>query len=126
MMVLEDLMNKTLKQTLFWAPRVAGIVFILFISLFALDIFGEQLGFWGTIVGLFMHLIPSILLTLAVVIAWKREWFGALLFIGWAVWYVASMRGFPWSVYALIAGLPLLIGLLFLAGWVWREQIRAR
>jgi hypothetical protein len=118
-------MNTALKQTLFWTPRIAGILFILFISLFALDIFDEKLGFWGTIVGLFMHLIPSILLTIAIIIAWKREWFGALLFIGWAIWYVAFMRGFPWITYVLIAGLPLLIGLLFLAGWIWRKKIRA-
>lgn len=118
-------MNTLLKKTLYWAPRIAGILFILFISLFALDIFDMQLGFWGTIVGLFMHLIPSILLAIAIVIAWRQEWFGALLFIGWAIWYVASTRGFPWSVYALIAGIPLLIGLLFLTGWIWRKQIRA-
>ena len=118
-------MNITLKKILFWTPRIAGILFILFISLFALDIFDEKLGFWGTIVGLFMHLIPSILLAIAIFIVWKREWFGALLFVGWAIWYVSFMRGFPWSVYAVIAGLPLLIGLLFLAGWVWRKQIRA-
>jgi hypothetical protein len=125
MMNVEVAMNTTLKKILFWTPRIAGILFILFISLFALDIFDEQLGFWGTIVGLFMHLIPSILLTIAIVIAWKREWFGALLFVGWAIWYVAFVRGFPWSVYALIAGIPLLIGLLFLTGWIWRKQIRA-
>ncbi len=118
-------MNKTLKKTLLWTPRIAGILFILFISLFALDIFDLKLGFWGTLFGLFMHLIPSILLTIAIVVAWKREWVGALLFIGWAVWYVATMRGFPWAVYLLISGLPALIGLLFLADWIWRKQIRA-
>ncbi|HMB24622.1 MAG: hypothetical protein ACM33V_06535 [Chloroflexota bacterium] len=117
-------MNKLVKQILFWTPRVAGILFVLFISLFALDIFDMQLGFWGTVVGLFMHLIPSILLTIATVIAWKREWFGAVLFIGWAIFYVASAHGFEWFVYLLIAGLPALIGLLFLAGWIWRRQIR--
>ncbi|HET7143952.1 MAG TPA: hypothetical protein VFI68_08045, partial [Anaerolineales bacterium] len=87
-------------------------------------IFDMGLGFWGTALGLFMHLIPSILLTIAVVIAWKREWVGAALFIGWAIWYLAAMRGFYWSVYLVIAGLPALIGLFFLAGWVWRKQIR--
>ncbi len=117
-------MNKTLKQILFWLPRIAGILFVVFISMFALDIFDMQLGLWGTIVGLFMHLIPSMLLTIAIVIAWRREWFGAVLFIGWAIWYVAGTRGFEWSVYVLIAGLPALIGLFFLAGWIWRKQIR--
>ncbi len=118
-------MNKTLKQTLYWTPRIAGILFVLFISIFAFDVFDMQLGFWGTLFALFMHLIPSILLAIAVAVAWKREWVGALLFLGWAVWYVAGIRGFEWFVYLLIAGLPALIGLLFLAGWVWRGQIRA-
>ncbi len=117
-------MDKSLKQILFWTPRIAGILFILFIGLFTLDIFSMNLGFWGTIVGLSMHLTPSILLTVALILAWKWEWVGAVLFIGWAVWYVASARGFDWSTYALIAGLPALIGLLFLAGWIWRKQIR--
>lgn len=119
-------MNKSVKQTLFWTPRVAGILFILFLSMFALDIFDMQLGFWGTIVGLFMHLLPSILLAIAIYIAWKREWVGAVLFIGWAIWYVVFFRdrGFPWMTYAIIAGIPAVIGLLFLADWIWRKQIR--
>lgn len=117
-------MNKPLRQTLFWLPRVAGILFILFISMFALDVFDLQLGFWKTIGALFMHLIPSILLTIAVIIAWRWEWFGTVLFIGWAIFYVATFRDFEWFVYLLIAGLPTLIGLFFLAGWIWRKQIR--
>jgi hypothetical protein len=125
MMEVEDAMNTLLKKTLFWTPRVAGILFILFISLFALDVFDGQLGFWGNLVALFLHLIPSILLTIAIVIAWKREWVGAALFLGWAIWYITFMRGFDWVAYALISGLPALIGLLFLAGWIWRKQIRA-
>ena len=117
-------MNKTLKHILFCTPRAAGILFILFLSLFALDIFAMELGLWGTIVGLFMHLIPSIALAAAVVIAWKREWVGAVWFLVLAIWSMASATGFNWTVYALIAGLPALIGLLFLAGWRRRKQIR--
>jgi hypothetical protein len=121
MMNLEAAMNKLLKQILFWTPRVAGILFILFLSLFALDIFEMELGFWGTILGLFMHLIPSILLAITLALAWKWEWVGTLAFWGWAIWYVFAARGFHWSVYVLIAGIPALIGTLFLAGWFWRK-----
>ena len=117
-------MSKNLKQILHWTPRIAGILFVLFISIFAFDVFDMQLGFWGTLFALFMHLLPSILLTIAIVIAWKREWFGAIMFIGWAVFYVAYFRGFEWFAYALLAGLPASIGLLFLADWTWRKQIR--
>lgn len=117
-------MNKILRQTLFWLPRLVGIVFVLFLSLFALDIFDMGLGFWGTILGLCMHLIPSIVLAIAVAVAWRREWAGTVIFMGWAVFYTARTRGFDWTVYALIAGIPFVVGILFLAGWIWRTQIR--
>jgi len=119
-------MNKSLQQFLYWTPRIAGILFILFLSLFALDVFEMGLGFWGTLLALFMHLIPSLVLTAGVILGWRWEWVGAALFMGWAAWYVVSARGFGWSVYLLIAGIPTIIGLLFLAGWVWRGSIRAR
>ena len=117
-------MNKTLKGTLFWLPRVTGILFVLFISIFALDVFDMELGFWGTIFGLFMHLIPSIALGIVIAVAWSREWVGTVFFITWAIWYVTWMRGFDWIAYALIAGVPFIVGILFLAGWIWRKQIR--
>jgi hypothetical protein len=127
MMIWEDAMNTTLKKTLFWTPRIAGILFVVLISLFAFDVFEEGLGFWGTLLALFMHLLPSILLAIAIYVAWKREWVGAALFIGWAIWYVVFFRhrDFPWITYAIIAGIPTVIGLFFLVDWIWRKQIRA-
>lgn len=116
-------MNKNLRSILFWTPRIAGILFILFLSLFALDVFDMRLNFWGTLLALLMHLIPSIVLTIALVLAWKWEWVGALAFLGWPVWYLIAARGFHWSVYVILAGIPALIGLLFLAGWLWHGKI---
>lgn len=117
-------MSKSVKQALYWSPRVAGILFVLFLSLFALDVFDMNLGFWGTIVGLFMHLIPSILLAITLVLAWRWEWIGAVIFAGWSIFYIVSARGFPWSVYAIIAGIPFIIGILFLVDWIYRKEIR--
>jgi hypothetical protein len=117
-------MNKTLRAVLFWAPRIGAILFILFVSLFALDIFGQGYSFWETVVGLTVHLLPSIVLAVALVMAWRREWIGALWYIGWAVFYVGRTRGAPISVYLLIAGIPFVIGVLFWIGWVRRTEIR--
>jgi hypothetical protein len=36
-----DAMNIPLKQLLFWTPRVLGILFAAFVSMFALDVFGK-------------------------------------------------------------------------------------
>lgn len=117
-------MNKTFRQILFWTPRIMGILFVLFTSLFALDVFDMGLGFWETFFALLIHLIPTLVLSLAIALAWKWEWVGALLFLGWAIVYVLRVQGFHWSVYLINVGVPAVIGLLFLAGWVWRNQIR--
>jgi len=118
-------MNPALRRTLFWTPRLTGILFVLFLGIFALDIFGQGYSFWETVAGLTMHLLPSIALAIAVALAWKWEWIGAAVFMGWSVFYVASARGFPWSVYVLIAGIPFMVGVLFLVDWIYRREIRS-
>ncbi|MFN8475632.1 MAG: hypothetical protein U0822_25850 [Anaerolineae bacterium] len=114
-------MPRNWHRVLFWTPRALLIFFILFISLFALDVFGEGYGIWGTLVALFMHLLPTWFMLALLAVSWRWEWLTAAGLIGFAVWYVASMWGrFPWSVYVLIAGIPCAIGLLFLADWYTR------
>jgi hypothetical protein len=121
-------MNKLLRTFLFWTPRILGILFILFVSLFALDIFEMGLGFWGTILGLFMHLLPSIGMTIALALAWRWEWVGTLGYFTFALWYIvfALGREMPWSVITLMAGIPALIGILFLVDWVKRREVRGQ
>ena len=66
---------------LFWAPRILAILYIVFISLFALDVFGEDYGFLVTIWALFMHLIPSFILLAGLLIAWKKPFAGGIFFL---------------------------------------------
>src|SRR3974390_3392185 len=80
-------MSDLAKRLLFWTPRVLSLAFIAFLSLFALDVFGEHLGFWRTIVALCRHLIPSFVLLAALVLAWRWEWIGAVLYAGFGGLY---------------------------------------
>ena len=118
------------KQLLFWTPRILGILFALFLSMFALDVFGEGYGFWGTLLALFMHLIPVYVLLIGLALAWRWEWAGALVFIGFGAWYlVISWGPFPLIANLIgalpIAGPALLIGILFLIGWLYKPQLQA-
>lgn len=120
-------MNRTTKQVLFWAPRVLCILFAIFLSLFALDVFGEGYGFWETILALLIHLVPVYLVVIALVIAWRWEWVGAILFAGLALSYVFLVWGQEhWSAYLAISGPLVLIGVLFLLNWRYRTQLRTR
>ena len=63
-----------------WLPRIICILAILFISLFALDAFQPDLSMWQQIGEFLMHLIPSFILTALLIIAWKWELTGGILF----------------------------------------------
>lgn len=78
--VLKITVMKLSTKTLHWLPRIICIIAILFISLFALDAFNPDLSLWQQIVGFMMHLIPSFVLTLLLVLAWKRELIGGIIF----------------------------------------------
>ena len=71
-------MTSLSKRLLFWTPRALAIVFIAFLSLFALDVFGEGYGFWQTLLALVIHLIPTWILIALLILAWRWEWIGAV------------------------------------------------
>jgi hypothetical protein len=106
-------MNETTKRWLYWLPRALSILFAVFISLLALDVFGEGYSFWETLVALFMHLVPTFILVVAILIAWRWERVGAALFLALAVVYLVMTNGRMLTI-----PIPLIIvGLLFLVSW---------
>ena len=118
-------MNRSMKQLLVWTPRILCLLFAAFLSLFALDVFSEVAGFWQTLAALMMHLIPTGLVLLALVIAWRWESIGGVIFISLGVLHVIISRGnLHWSAYAVIVGPLFLVGTLFLANWLCRAKLR--
>ncbi len=89
-----------------WLPRILSILFIAFISMFALDVFGKPQWF----LALLMHLIPSYFLIAVTIIAWKNEVVGGFLFL------LAGLGLLIFTHFeALIIAIPaFVIGLLFL------------
>ncbi len=126
-------MSNFSKRALFWTPRVLSIVFIAFLSLFALDVFDEHLGFWGTIVALAIHQIPVFILLAALILAWRWEWIGAALYAAggllYVTWVVSMSRPVPaatrliWILF--IAGPAFLISGMFLANWLKGNKLHA-
>ncbi|HZY25587.1 MAG TPA: hypothetical protein VFE71_07160 [Bacteroidales bacterium] len=65
----------------YWLPRVLTILSILFMALFSLDSFGGNGSVWKKMLVFLMHNIPVLILTVILIIAWKREVAGGILLI---------------------------------------------
>lgn len=64
-----------------WVPRILCILAILFISLFAADSFAPGLTIWQQLGAFLIHLIPSFILLALLMVAWKWELIGGIIFI---------------------------------------------
>jgi hypothetical protein len=120
-------MKPLVKKLLFWTPRVICILFAGFLTIFSADVFNEAKGFRDIAIGLLMHNIPVFGMIAVLILSWKREWIGGILFIALGITYIAWGWGkFVWYVYFLIAGPLFLLGLLFIIGWIYRDEIRMK
>ncbi|MCX6266216.1 MAG: hypothetical protein NTW16_02510, partial [Bacteroidetes bacterium] len=64
-----------------WIPRILCILAILFVSMFALDSFAPGMTLWEQIGAFLMHLIPTFVLILFLIVAWKWELIGGIMFL---------------------------------------------
>ena len=97
------------KEIILNLGKILAVGYIMFISLFALDE-------WGNWQALFMHLIPSFVLIAVLILAWKKQLIGGLLFLvasASTIFYFHTYK--QANIFALISLPPIIIGLLFIA-----------
>jgi hypothetical protein len=116
---------------IYWIPRIASIVFILFLALFSLDVFGNNYGFWGTLVAFLMHNLPVFILTALLIIAWRHEVVGGIAFVLAGLLYIVSVlfrvqEDLPWYIalsWCTMITLPaVVIGALWFANWFKKRR----
>jgi hypothetical protein len=79
-------MDRLIKIT-YWTPRILCILAILLISVFALDSFEPGQTVWHQILAFIIHLIPSFILIILLIVAWKWEKTGGIiLFVAGLIW----------------------------------------
>ncbi len=124
-------MVKKIGKWLYWSPRILSILFVLFLALFSLDVFDMKLGFWGTIVGLFLHNIPALVLLVVLLVSWKYEIVGGVVFILAGLAYIFLLlvsSNFQWFMLSwslTISGPAFLVGILFLLNWFKKKGLKA-
>lgn len=100
---------------LIWIPRVLAIILIVFLSLFALDVFSGDALFIKKLGGFFVHLIPSFILLLILIISWKKPLIGGSLFILLSIAFAFFFRTYRSVPTFLGITFPVvLVGILFI------------
>lgn len=121
-----------MNKIIYYLPRILAILFVLFLALMSLDVFSPDSGFWETLIALFMHNIPALILLAVLIISWKREIVGGIFFILAGMLYMAMLlkniiaTGFEWYYLAWaiqISGIAFLIGILFIINWKKKKNI---
>ena len=113
------LLKSFLLLSIHWLARILAVLFIILVSIFAFDVFGQGTGFWKTLLALVIHLIPTFLLIIVFIVSIKWGWAGAIFFtlagIAYLIW-----QGFEYPVIFV----PLfVVGILFFLDWYYRDQI---
>lgn len=119
-----------------WLPRIICILAILLVSMFALDAFdadktiGQQLG------DFLMHLVPSFVLLLVLVLAWKRELTGGIILtlIGLGLSPFIFMQNYRMNqsvgmslLVILMINMPFVVaGILFMVSYKMKKQQRLK
>jgi hypothetical protein len=117
-------MKPRARALLFWMPRVVAILLVLFPTFFALNILNEDIAGGHMLLSVQVPLSPRLFLGAGVLLAWRWEWVGAVVFMGWALWYAMTTAGFVTAGCVSLGGVPFIVGLLFLLGWMYRAEFQ--
>lgn len=93
-------------------PRIASILYALFLMVFALEEWGDPLG-------MFMQALPGLILLAVTALAWKREIIGV---IGYLILSIISLSFFKGNYFIILyTFLPLFI-IFLLYFWSWKKS----
>lgn len=96
------------KKLVTWTPRILSILYIIFITIFAFDESVFTLP-W------FVHLMPTLILALVVILTWRKPLGAAITFLILGFGFTLVFRTYTnWLVFLLISLPLILIGILFL------------
>jgi hypothetical protein len=114
--------SSRLAKVIHWAPRIAAILIIFFVSLFSLDVFGMDGTPLELLAGFLIHSLPSIFMILMLFLAWRRPMVGFIAFLLAGLFFLRFII-FDLNLghFLLFSGPLLLIAALFYADWRWMK-----
>ena len=115
-------MIRSINKWLLAATSIA-ILYAFTLLVFAADVFIKEQSISQTVSDLFMHLIPTALMLLFVVVGYKKPLVGAIIFAVMAVAYIITgWTGMHWTAHVLIAGPLIVISFLYIKAYKSDKQ----
>lgn len=110
-----------LANIIHWTPRIASILIVLFMGLFSLDVFGSGAPPLEMLGAFLLHNIPSIVMLVVLLFAWRHPvvGFAAFLIVAVVFAFLFVRDIFALSNLLLFVLPVLLIAALFYADWQW-------
>jgi hypothetical protein len=121
---MNTLAHTVRRRAILWVPRILALAFILFISIFALDVFDSSYTPSELAFALVVHLLPSLMLITALVIAWLFPATGGIFFLALSAFSLYFFATYRHPVSFIVISLPpLALGLLFIGqGYLMRRR----
>jgi hypothetical protein len=107
-----------------WVSRILGILFVVVMAYGWWDEVQARggRGSWVEQWAVTTHVIPIVVLVVAVVLGWRWPLVGAIGFLGYAVASIFSYAP-EWGYAPMVSGPPAVIGVLFVVDW-WLPRRR--
>ena len=115
-----------LSRFLYYTPRIAGILMIVFVSLFALDVFSMGGNFWRQLLAFLINAAPAILLAIVMVFAWRKPVIGFIIFGIAAIFFLRFVifgQDFGAGNFMMFVAPLALISGLFWINWKWKDMM---
>jgi hypothetical protein len=100
------------------AATSLGVLYAVALLIFAADVFNHEQNIAQTFYDILLHLLPTAVVLLIVVVAYNRPLIGAIIYLVLGLMYIitgwASMH---WSAHVLIAGPLFLLSALYITDW---------
>jgi len=102
-------------EKLIWIPRIITILFILFLSLFALDAFSGDSPLLQKLTGFLIHMIPSLILAVTLIFTWKIPVAGGCILLLTGLLFTFAFHTYrSFSTFMLISFPLAVAGILFI------------
>ena len=97
-----------------WIPRTLMILFILFLTMFSFDVFEMEGTLLAKLGGFVMHSIPSLVLIVVLLVAWRNPLLGGILILGSAAALMLRWHLWGGMTFVTIILPVIVVGVLFI------------